>query len=444
MVDFYNLKKVEKGIVEFELPDSYVSNVMDMWNENYEKCKDLIMEYNPKYVEYFNPNNCAKDNFYEFKVEFKERKIYSLLELTPKGQVSVDYKLLRTIYKELKLSPEVRLMGEVSVLINVFAKEHWYTLAGSCILNPDTGLDVFLDHFKKQMENFKNYAYPFDAVEFVSVKIFKLSDKKGESNAIKPSKGSRAYSTIGVRKNRNDINPLVKKEKYNEKIGVLDIETVVVNNIHIPYAIGYMVKNNKKMFYLADYGSKFSICKDKMMRDFINNFLIDCQGHYIYVHNLGSFDGYFLLKEFEKYVEDLDILMDKQNKFISIDLKNGKSPKTKFRDSLRIFPSSLDSLSQMFDVPIKKSSFDHDKVNKNIIFDEKFKQKLLKYLNNDLVSLYDIIHSAANFILEEYGVDLTNCYSASSLAIRIYRTRFQKEAIPILPPIHGWNCARFL
>lgn len=92
--------------------------------------------------------------------------------------------------------------------------------------------------------------------------------------------------------------------------------------------------------------------------------------NYIYCHNLGSFDSYLLLKDLNKHCEDINILMDKQNKFISIDVKD----KTRFRDSLRILLASLDSLSKMFDVEIKKGYLDHENVTPKLIFTSDFKK----------------------------------------------------------------------
>lgn len=164
----------------------------------------------------------------------------------------------------------------------------------------------------------------------------------------------------------------------------------------------------------------------------MKDFLKHAKGYYIYCHNLGSFDGYLLLKDLNKHCNDIDILMDKQNKFISIDVKH----KTRFRDSLRILPASLDSLSKMFDVEIKKGQLDHDKVTPKLVFTHEFKCEALEYLDKDLISLLDVIAKADEYLLDNYNIDFSKCLSASSMAMKIYRTNFMdiNKQIPILAP----------
>lgn len=168
-----------------------------------------------------------------------------------------------------------------------------------------------------------------------------------------------------------------------------------------------------------------------MMDAFLDDFLANAKGYYIYCHNLGSFDGYFLLKDLNKRCESINILMDANRRFISIDIKQSK---TRFRDSLRILPASLDSLSKMFNVDIKKGFLDHSKVNKALLMSDSFKLEALEYLDRDLISLLDVLVKANEYLLNEYSIDFTKCYSASSMAMKIYRTQFMTSPIPLLPP----------
>lgn len=122
--------------------------------------------------------------------------------------------------------------------------------------------------------------------------------------------------------------------------------------------------------------------------------------------------------------------MDRQRKFISIDIN---SSKIKFRDSLRILPASLENLGTLFKADIKKSSMDHNKVNKALIYTDDFKTELKDYLKKDLMSLLEVITKAGDYLLEEYNIDLSKCFSASSMAMKIFRTKFLDTDIPILP-----------
>lgn len=144
----------------------------------------------------------------------------------------------------------------------------------------------------------------------------------------------------------------------------LDIETVTVNNKHYPYAIGYrLYKKGKyvtmKLFYLSDYNGSIQEASTSIMSDFLKHFLFDACGYHIYVHNLGDFDGYLLLKDLFKAVGSFTILMDKSKAIIAITLPNNQ---IYIRDSIRIFPASLKELCAIFKVPTPKGEFDHSRV----------------------------------------------------------------------------------
>ncbi len=209
---------------------------------------------------------------------------------------------------------------------------------------------------------------------------------------------------------------------------------MVIDKKHRPYAIGYrLADDDSKLFYISDYGTSLKTSSKKMMSAFLDDFLNDAKGYYIYCHNLDSFDGYFLLKDLNRRCEDINILMDANRRFISIDIVQSK---TRFRDSLRILPASLDSLSKMFNVDIKKGHLDHNKVNKSLLMSDEFKHEALEYLDRDLISLLDVLNHANEYLLKEYQIDFTKCYSASSMAMKIYRTKFMdiNKQIPILAP----------
>jgi hypothetical protein len=122
--------------------------------------------------------------------------------------------------------------------------------------------------------------------------------------------------------------------------------------------------------------------------------------------------------------------MDKGRSFISFDFKEFD---IHFRDSNRIFPTSLRSLCGMFDVSLTKGTFNFDSLTLKTLQDEKVRADLIDYLNRDIESLMDVVVSARNMILEEYNVDLIDIYSTSSLAMNIFRVNFLDKVIPLLP-----------
>jgi hypothetical protein len=78
----------------------------------------------------------------------------------------------------------------------------------------------------------------------------------------------------------------------------------------------------------------------------------------IMIHNLGGFDGYFIYNYLSnRYTDELSTILDKSNKFIIIQLQLDDITIT-FKDSIRIFPTSLNGLCQVFGVEGKLSSYD--------------------------------------------------------------------------------------
>jgi len=57
---------------------------------------------------------------------------------------------------------------------------------------------------------------------------------------------------------------------------------------------------------------------------------------------------------------------------------------------------------------------------------------VLEYFSKDLISLLDVILSAQTTLHSRYSIDLSKAYSTASLAMLIFRTKFQQDNIPLL------------
>jgi hypothetical protein len=152
-----------------------------------------------------------------------------------------------------------------------------------------------------------------------------------------------------------------------------------------------------------------------------------------FIHNLGSFDGYFLYKyllNIEDYnsVSGADSIIDKQNKFIQISLN-----KINFKDSYRIFGVSLDKLCKNFGVEGKISKYNPE-FNKITLFDNQdLLEQFKEYSIQDSVSLYYAMFNAQRIYFDNYQQDITQVHSTSSLSMKIFRRHFLKDhKIPIL------------
>ena len=150
----------------------------------------------------------------------------------------------------------------------------------------------------------------------------------------------------------------------------------------------------------------------------------------IFAHNLGNFDGLFLLRGLLKVVTDIkeiNSLLDHHNKFILIKYKN-----IIFKDSFRVFPVSLNDLCKNFGVQGKISNYDKA-FNCLTVFDnEELLQQFESYSINDSICLFNALIIAQLHYLDHYQVDITTIYSTSTLSLRIFRQHHLLEPIPIL------------
>lgn len=211
-------------------------------------------------------------------------------------------------------------------------------------------------------------------------------------------------------KNRKILNALkivtYKSDKFYEN-GIeyknqykfsSDFETLIVNEIHYVYAIGlmYFVKNDKKVH--IEY-KDFFIDLDTSMKDlevesniliknyifFLLNFFNEKEDIYIYFHNLGSFDGMFLVKTINKYFQNQkkNILI-RNNNIYKIVLRN-----ITFLDSYNLFNASLDKIGETF-FNLKKLKIDLKNL-KSIKDIKKNFFLIKKYLYRDVEILYKFI-----------------------------------------------------
>lgn len=184
----------------------------------------------------------------------------------------------------------------------------------------------------------------------------------------------------------------------------------------------------------------------------------------IFSHNLGAFDGYFILENLFNFCNDKDLkyenvdsIIDDQNKFIIINFKykqmnnlnlseeelSAKKLKEEdrcevtkykwtFKDSYRLFPVSLNSLCKTFDTQGKTSEYKTEWNNFNLFDSPELLDKFKEYALNDSLSLLKALNNARIIFLDKYGVDITKAVSSPSLALLIFRRTFQEIVIPIL------------
>lgn len=150
----------------------------------------------------------------------------------------------------------------------------------------------------------------------------------------------------------------------------------------------------------------------------------------IFSHNLGGFDGFFL---FQGLLNNLDrknihTIIDKDNNFIQI-TATIKGNKYVWRDSMRIFPVSLDKLCKSMGVDGKISKYDQRFNEFSLFNDDILLNQFIEYSLQDSIALFTAMERAQELYLQNYQVDIGTIWSTSTLSLKIFRSKFLKETI---------------
>lgn len=211
-----------------------------------------------------------------------------------------------------------------------------------------------------------------------------------------------------------------KKENILKRNNIIiaDFETIIINNKHYVYAIGWYHDYKYNEIIITDNIKENS---NKIIIKFINKIIFKSI-KYVYFHNLGAFDGVFILNAWneliQKNIESTESInaIIRNNKILKITIN-----KTIFIDSYNILPSSLNNLSIKF-LNKKKYELNISKINIHNI--KKNKTEISKYLKKDVFLLKNIIDIIRNKIYNEYNILIEKCITLSSLSFKIFRKKY--------------------
>ena len=178
----------------------------------------------------------------------------------------------------------------------------------------------------------------------------------------------------------------------------------------------------------------------------------------VYIHNFANFDYMFLIKVlFENFIVKPYF---KDNKVINLVFQQKGKDKTKIYlfDSFLILPSSLRSLASKYKVADQKGFFPYNFVNENTLdyigvppaitsfegisdfeyeglfsYTWNLRNEVIRYLELDLKSLYQVITIFSRDIFNLEKIDITKLPSISSVALKIFRTNYlEASKLPII------------
>lgn len=400
-------------------------------------------------------------------VKFIPNKILNILVYTDGARTDILF--LLKLYKTIIEIPEFKDLGNVKLVLICTHGEEIFTLSTTFPITPNTTPQDFISYFYKGIIRLSLKGYSIDTFDILLVKTisgtYRTECRKNIENS-NPLSGRRSYSTstrsfsklAGSRSVKIDENllklnididteesdnkrrdprryilPLVAKGKRMDKIAVFDIETFVHDERLYPYAIGVQYMKNGKMKKIIYYYENQYDCVIKnssiIVEKMVNHMNDHCKSYTIFAHNLGKFDGILMLSSIFNTLGAHSLIIGKDNRIITMKFKG-----VKLLDSLKIFPMSLRDLAKQFNVETQKGEFDHEKVNINNVCDDNIKNEVLIYLNKDLSSLYECMVKASEHIFNKYKLNVTDIYSASSLAMKHFRTSYlDSDGIPLLP-----------
>ena len=404
--------------------------------------------------------------------------------------------LFKAIYKTLFENTEFLEFGfnKIIILSVTLESEQENNLHCNVLVNNDTTFEQYYESVSKDLTKYQTLKYGYNDEEIIRFNMLvwnvdhlknkkikqtingleaqdrlnkRLSDliatDKGHNEVFGNQKRSFSSSCIvhdpnltttnGKKWFKGLINPIsvlnIKgelKQKSVKPIFTMDLETISINGIEVPVAISscgwhnellvnkiflidhILVQTNQELAVKQLWSKYFSY-----LEDVVNTEITIVDKLTIFAHNLGGFDGYFLYKGLLNHYspEHISSLIDDTNTFISI--KNNGVPLIEWKDSLRIFPISLDKLCKMFLVEGKVMPYSKHFNNIDLFNHKQILESFIAYSKQDAKALYEALNAAQFIFFDKFKVDIETVYSTATLALKVYRTHFQKESIYILP-----------
>lgn len=187
--------------------------------------------------------------------------------------------------------------------------------------------------------------------------------------------------------------------------------------------------------------------------------LLDCNPNAkVYIHNFSNFDYMFLIKVlFENFKVKPYF---RNNKVINLVYQSKDNDKSKIYlfDSYLILPSSLRTLASKYKVSDQKGYFPYSFLSEDtlnyigptpsisqfngisaeeyeglISFTWNLRAELIRYLELDLKSLYQVINIFSRDIFNREKIDITKLPTISSIAFKIFRSNYlENSKLPII------------
>ena len=389
--------------------------------------------------------------------------------------------LFKAIYESLMSNSDFIKFGYKKIIILSCTLESGkeYNLHCNTLLTNDTSFEDYYSCVSEDLSNYNNlqYGYHNESVLKYNVLCWNVDNHqnlkiKQTYNALEvksvPKKyrnifknsgltiERKSFSTSSVNFSKNWYKGLIQplslvnkkgilKQKHVKPFFTMDLETMTIGQHEVVVAISscgyYNNKIDTRLFLIdpnllqvnQDLAVKQLWCKYfKYLEEVINNDITIIDKLTIFAHNLGNFDGYFLYKGLNQCYNPKQVtaMLDETNTFISI---TNLFPLIEWKDSLRIFPCSLDKLCKNFGVEGKSTRYNSEFNNINLFDNSELFELFKEYSKQDAKALYDALRTAQAIYWDEFKIDIESVYSTATLSLKVFRTNFQDKNIYILP-----------
>lgn len=200
------------------------------------------------------------------------------------------------------------------------------------------------------------------------------------------------------------------------KIYFADIESIIIDNYHVPIMIGYSNNYEIKIFDIKNEINKENSLN--IIKEFFESLNKDKTSKNIYFHNMANYDGYlisnYLIKNNIKFS-----IINKNNSIYKISIPEYK---INIVDSFLLIPYSLKDACHYFNKKYYKKEFNFALLNKSNYLEKK--NDLIEYFINDILSLEELYYNFLNKIKKIFEINDITSLTLTSIVHKEFLKRF--------------------
>lgn len=249
------------------------------------------------------------------------------------------------------------------------------------------------------------------------------------ARGIRNRKSSHPSHITALKPCRSELKPFI----------VADTETILIDNVHKPYAAGLMMVRpgeeiNEIMidtYFSEDYSiilDSFEERSTKVLYDLVLRISTIVRQEQstltIYFHNFSRFDGILLLKHLACHHKSYKLKpLMRNNRLYELAVYSGKKILFRFRDSLNLLPGKLANLAKNLCPGLgPKGSIPYEEVRLSNLTSNK--KCYIDSMKQDILLLGGVMQKAQEIYWKLYKVDIESKITLPSLALSIFRMKY--------------------